>query len=168
MVEGRGRETDCEMPQLQLPIFPADVTLINQQIAVSCESGKVVYVHGLLPVFQHEREDLASFRLFTSQMIANGSVRHSEIARTFGVPLATVKRYVKLYREKGAQGFFAPRRRRSGVVLTAEVKAQAQALLEEGTSVPEVGKALSILADTLRKAIGAGYLHPPSKKKVRF
>ena len=52
-------------------------------------------MHGLLPVFQHEREDLASFRLFTSQMIANGSVRHSEIARTFGVPLATGKRYVK-------------------------------------------------------------------------
>ena len=56
--------------------------------------GKVVYVHGLLPVFQHERGDLASFRLFNSQMIANGSVRHSEIERTFGVPLATVKRYV--------------------------------------------------------------------------
>ncbi|MGA8622359.1 MAG: hypothetical protein WB660_28040, partial [Candidatus Sulfotelmatobacter sp.] len=68
------------MPQLQLPIFPADVTPINQQVAVSCEAGKVVYVHGLLPVFQHQREDLASFRLFTSQMIANGSVRHSEIA----------------------------------------------------------------------------------------
>ena len=96
-----GRDTDCEMPQLQLPIFPADVTPINQQVAVSCESGKVVYVHGLLPVFQHQREDLASFRLFTSQMIAHGSVRHSEIARTFGVPLATVKRYVKLYRKKG-------------------------------------------------------------------
>jgi transposase-like protein len=163
-----GRETDGEMPQLQLPIFPADVTPINQQVAVSCESGKVVYVHGLLPVFQHERGDLASFRLFTSQMIANGSVRHSEIARTFGVPLATVKRYVKLYREKGAQGFFAPRRRRSAVVLTPEVKAQAQALLEEGKSVPEVGTALGILPDTLRKAIGAGYLHPRSKKKIRL
>jgi hypothetical protein len=42
-----GRETDGEMPQLQLPIFPADVTAINQQVAVSCESGKVVYVHGV-------------------------------------------------------------------------------------------------------------------------
>jgi hypothetical protein len=57
--------------------------------------------------------------------------------------LATVKRYVKLYREKGAQGFFAARRRRSGVVLTAEVKAQAQARLEEGQSVAEVGKGSS-------------------------
>jgi transposase-like protein len=156
------------MPQLQLPIFPAAVTAINQQVAVSCESGKEVYVHGLLPVFQHEREDLSSFRLFTSQMIANGSVRHSESARTFGVPLATVKRYVKLYREKGAAGFYAPRRRRSAVVLTAEVKAQAQARLQEGQSVAAVGKALSILPDTLRKAIAAGHLHPSGKKKTRF
>jgi hypothetical protein len=70
-----------------------------------------------LPVFEHAANDLASFRLFTSQMIANGNVGHSEIARTFGVPLATVKRYVKLCRDKGAPGFFAPRRRRSAVVL---------------------------------------------------
>ena len=54
------------------------------------------------------------------------------------------------------------------MVLTPEVKVQAQALLEEGKSVAEVGKALSILPDTLRKAVGAGYLHPPGKKKSRF
>ncbi len=124
----------------------------------------MVYVHGLLPVFSHAANDLASFRLFTSQMIANGNARHSEIARTFAVPLATVKRYAKLYREKGAPGFFAPRRRRSAVVLTPEVKVQAQALLDEGKSPAEVGKELSILADTLRKAIQAGHLHQPLKK----
>jgi hypothetical protein len=55
VAEGVGRETDGEMPQLQLPIFPADVTPINQQVAVSCESGKVVYVHGLLPVFPNRQ-----------------------------------------------------------------------------------------------------------------
>jgi hypothetical protein len=35
-------------------------------------------------------------------------------------------------------------------------------------SVPEVGTALRILPDTLRKAIGAGYLHPRGKKKTRL
>jgi transposase-like protein len=153
------------MPQLQLPIYPADATAINSNVAVSFESGRVVYVHGLLPVFEHAADDLKSFRLFTSQMIANGSVRHSEIARTFGVPLSTVKRFVKLYRDQGAQGFFAPRRRRSAAVLTPEVKARAQALLDEGKSPAEVGKELSILSDTLRKAIQAGHLHQPIKKK---
>jgi hypothetical protein len=154
------------MTQLQLPIFPADVTAINSNVAVSIESGRVVYLHGLLPVFEHAATDLASFRLFTSQMIANGNVRHSEIVRTFRVPLATVKRYVKLYRDKGAQGFFAPRRRRSGAVLTPEVKARAQALLDGGKSPGEVGKELSVLADTLRKAIQAGHLHQPIQKSL--
>jgi hypothetical protein len=154
------------MPQLQLPIFPAGVTPINPQVAVLCEGGKVAYVHGHLPVFQHDEKDLASFRLFTSQMIVNGNVRHSEVACTFGVPLSTVKRYAKLYREKGASGFFAPRRRRSAVVLTEDVKAQAQVLLSEGKSVTEVGHTLAILPDTVRKAIQAGHLHQPNKKKT--
>ncbi|MHB1793898.1 MAG: hypothetical protein ACYCPO_02930, partial [Acidobacteriaceae bacterium] len=78
--------------------FPSGVTPINPQIAVLCGSGKVAYLHGHLPVFQHDQQDLASFRLFTSQMIANGNVRHGEVARAFAVPLSTVKRYAKLYR----------------------------------------------------------------------
>src|ERR1035437_7661676 len=40
------------MAQLQLPVFPAGVTPINNQIAVACESGKVVYVLGHQPVFR--------------------------------------------------------------------------------------------------------------------
>ena len=79
----------------------------------------MAYLHGHLPVFQYYQQNLASFRLFTSQMIVNGSVRHEEVARAFAVPLSTVKRYAKLHREKGASGFIAPRRRRSAVVLMA-------------------------------------------------
>ena len=32
-----------------------------------------MYFHGLMPVFQHEEIDLKSFRMFTSQLIANGT-----------------------------------------------------------------------------------------------
>ena len=60
------------MPQMQLPIFPAGVTEINSRIAVESEAGKVCYIHGHLPVFQHDEGDLRSFRMFTSQMIVNG------------------------------------------------------------------------------------------------
>ena len=55
-----------------------------------------------------------------------------EVAEGFGVPLATVKRYVKLYREQGAEGFFARHeRQRSESKLTTEIKEQAQQLLEQ-------------------------------------
>lgn len=154
------------MAQLQLPVFPAGVTAINNQIAIACEAGKVAYVLGHQAVFQHEKADLASFRLFTSQLIDQGTVRHGDVARTFGVPLATVKRYVRLYRDQGPKGFFAPRRRRSASVLNEGMKTRAQVQLNAGKSVPEVGRELDILPNTLHKAIRAGYLHLPAKKKT--
>ena len=92
------------MPQLQLPIFPAGVTEINSQIAVQTEAGRVFYLHGHLAVFQHEEQDVRSFRMFTSQMIAGGTVKPKEIVKTFGVSMITVKRHMKLYREHGTKG----------------------------------------------------------------
>src|ERR1035437_8632339 len=45
------------MPQLQLPIFPQGLTSITEDLAFQPEDGKVVYFHGLLPVFQHDEKD---------------------------------------------------------------------------------------------------------------
>ena len=113
------------MPQLQLPIFPQGLTSITEDLAFQREDGKVVYFHGLLPVFQHEEKDLKTFRMYTSQLIANGTVRQGDIVRAFGVPLATVKRYMQVYRQGGTAGFFQPPRRRSANVLTPELKQRA-------------------------------------------
>jgi transposase len=153
------------MPQLQLPIFPAGVTEINRQIAVQKQGSSVYYLHGHLPVFQHEEQDVWSFRMFTSQMIASGTVKSREVVETFGVPTATVKRYVKLYRDQGAKGFYEAKPRHSSAsVLKGEVLEQAQRLLDEGRSVPEVAGELSVLANTLHKAIRAGRLRGGQKK----
>lgn len=153
------------MPQLQLPIFPAGVTEINPRIAVQKQGSTVYYVYGHLPVFQHEEQDVRSFRMFTSQMIATGAVKPKEIVATFGVPAATVKRYVKLYRDHGAKGFYEAKPRHSSAsVLKGEVLEQAQRFLDEGRSVPEVAGELSVLANTLHKAIGAGRLRAGQKK----
>ena len=153
------------MPQLQLPIFPAGATEINSRIAVQKDAGTVWYLHGHLPVFQHEAADVRSFRMFTSQMIAGGTVKPKEIVTTFGVPMITVKRYVKLYREQGPKGFYETKPRHSSAsVLKGEVIEQAQRLLDEGRSVPEVAEELSLLANTLHKAIRAGRLRQLEKK----
>jgi hypothetical protein len=147
------------MPQLQLPLFPDGLTPINEDLAFQRQDGRVVYFHGLMPVFQHDEKDLRSFRMFTSQLIANGTVRQRDIVQAFGVPLATVKRYMKVHREQGAAGFFRTPRRRSASVLTAEVKQRVQALLDEGESVPQVSLAVGVAGNTLHKAIRAGRLH---------
>ena len=153
------------MPQLQLPIFPAGVTEINTRVAVEAKDGRVCYIHGHLPVFQHEEKDVWSFRMFTSQMIVNGTAKPKEIVQTFRVPMGTVKRYMKVYRDYGAKGFYEPKPRHSSAsVLNGEVLERAQQLLDEGQNVPEVTKQLNVLANTLHKAIRAGRLRQPQKK----
>jgi hypothetical protein len=153
------------MPQLQLPIFPDGLTSITEDLGFQRKDGRVVYFHGLMAVFQHDEKDLKSFRMFTSQLIVNGTVRQADIVQAFRVPLATVKRYVKVHRQHGAEGFFQQRRRRGATVLKAEVRQRAQALLDEGKSVPEVSRETAVAGNTLHKAIRAGRLHAVKKKR---
>lgn len=155
------------MPQIQMPIFPPGVTYITNNIAFQCEDGKVCYLNGHLPVFIHDQKDLQTFRLFTTQLIINGSVKQGDIAKAFGVPVRTIKRYVKRYRENGTKGFYAPPKTRSASKLVGEVLKKAQVLLDEGRSVPDVGRELNLLSNTLHKAIRAGRLHGGFKKKRR-
>ena len=154
------------MPQRQLPIFPAGVTEINSSIAVQKEGKQVWYIHGHLPVFHHDEKDVRSFRMFTSQMVINGTVKPKEIVKAFGVPSITVKRYVKVFREQGVEGFYEAKSRQSSAsVLKGEVLERARAMFEQGRSVPEVARELVVLANTLHKAIRAGRLPAPQKKR---
>jgi transposase-like protein len=118
-------------------------------------------------VFVHEKSALATFRLFSTQLVINGNATQAEISRAFGVPLVTVKRYVKLYREHGAAAFFAPAKKRSGSKLTGEVCQQVQGLLDQGLTVPEVGREVGILSNTLHKAIRTGRLRPGKKRFIQ-
>ena len=123
------------------------------------------YIYGHLPVFHHDEEDVQSFRMFTSQMIIDGTVKPKEIMKVFGVPSITVKRYVKVFREQGAKGFYESKPRKSSAsVLKGEVLERARTLLEQGRSVPDVSNELMVFANTLHKAIRAGRLPTPQKK----
>jgi transposase len=155
------------MPQVQLPIFPAGTTHITPELAFERRGEQVVYFNGHLPVFTHETKDLASFRLFTTQLIVNGTASQGDIVKAFGVPITTVKRCCKRYRQRGAGAFFKPAERREGSKLDAQRLAQAQALLDEGASVPRISLQLDILPSTLHKAIDDGRLKQIKKKRVR-
>lgn len=154
-----------EMPQIQLPMFPAGSVEITGELACRCEDGQVVYFHGQLPVFTHGKDDVASFRMFTSQLIVQGSATQGDIQKAFGVPLVSIKRSTKLYRAHGAAGFFAPKPRREGRKLTTGKLEQARGLLAAGEPVARVSQLTDVLVDTLRKAIKAGRL-PAVKKKL--
>ncbi len=154
------------MPQMHLPFFPDGVEHITSELAFEKKDGQVTYFNGHMPVFIHAEEDIPTFRMITAQFCLNGNAKQSDISRAFGVTLISVKRAVKLYRDKGVSGFYAEPNRRGPAVLTAEVLKQAQGLLDEGLATSEVAEQLSVKRNTLDKAIRAGRLHKRAKKKT--
>jgi len=152
------------MPQVQLPIFPVGTNAITPELGFERRDNQVVYLNGHLPVFTHEVKDVASFRLFTTQLVVNGTATQSQIAKAFGVPLTTIKRYCRYFRERGAGSFFKPAARRRGHRLTPDRLAEVQRLLDEGLNVPEISRETGLLATTLHKAIDAGRLKQFKKK----
>ena len=154
------------MPQMHLPFFPDGVEHITSELAFEKKDGRVTYFNGHMPVFIHAEEDMATFRMITAQFCLNGNAKQADIARAFGVTLISVKRAVKRYRDKGAAGFYETPNRRGPAVLTPEVLEQAQGLLDEGLETSEIADQLGVKRNTLAKAIGAGRLHKPAKKKT--
>src|SRR5947199_10736034 len=89
-------------------------------------------------------------------MIVNGTVKQKEVVKACGVPSISVKRYVKVFRDYVAKGFYENKpRRSSGSVLKGDVLERARTLLKEGRSVLEVAHETKVLGNTLHKAIGA-------------
>ena len=72
--------------------------------------------------------------MFTAQLICQGVCRQVDIVRAFGVSKNSVIRSVDKYRAGGVRAFFAPRTTRGASVMTPEVTAQSQKLLDAGRS----------------------------------
>ena len=149
-----------------LPFFPEGVTPITSNLAFKKENGTITYFNFSMPVFMHDENDLKTFRMITSQFCANGNATQAQIYRAFGVTPISVKRSVKLYRVKGVSGFYEPRKTRGVAVLTPDVLEEVQRQLDLGESVADIASNLQLKKNTLSKAIRAGHLHIPLKKKT--
>jgi transposase-like protein len=117
-----------------------------------------------MPVFSHAENDIKSFRMITSQFCVNGNAKQADIARAFGITKIIVKRSVKLYREKGIQGFYAPRNVRGATILTEDVLLNVQGELNKNIPLATIANQHNIKLNTLQKAIKAGCLHHGEKK----
>ncbi len=147
------------MPQMILPLFPEGATTINELLSFGKQDGQIIYFHGVMPVFIHAADDVASFRMITAQFCVNGNAKQIQIVKAFGVTPISVKRAVKVYREKGAAGFFQTRRTRGAAVLSEPVLRDVQQRLDSGESTKEIAQKLGLKKNTLDKAIRDGRLH---------
>ena len=94
------------MPVEHLPFLMEGSSELTSQISVHCSGTQWTYFVGMMPVFTHEANDRASFRMYTSQLYVEGSCQQTDIMRVFGVSKNSVIRSVATYRKGGIAAFF--------------------------------------------------------------
>jgi hypothetical protein len=111
IAEAGGGGPDSGMPQLQLPVFQEGTHLITPNLGYRREGDEIVYLHGMMPVFLHNTDDMQSFKMILSQFYINGNAKQAELVRAFGINALSLKRWVKKYREGGPKTFYETGRR---------------------------------------------------------
>ncbi len=144
------------MGQGILSLLPDGSTSINELVSVIRGEKEWIYYCGFNPVFCHQAKDERSFRMFVSQLTDSGMCKQVEIVKAFGVSARSVKRWVKVYRKEGVNGFYKERGKRGGAVIKAAEIKRAERLFQSGKSRSEVARELGVKPDALRKAIKAG------------
>ena len=103
------------MPQPTLPLYSDDIILINIYVGVQKRGKKVYYFTGIMPFYHHHEDDRDSFKHIVCQMLSNGKVTRSEIARAFKIPPRSISRWMEAFTREGEGCFFRKKKHRTPV-----------------------------------------------------
>lgn len=150
--------------QLNLPIFPAEIRMINASIGVCAKDDFIYYFHSGSPIHCHRAEDRNSYRFILATLVTNNLCKCSQLSQALGIPCRTIERYAKDLREKGIDHFFNREDNRGQCYKFTEAKqAQAQELLNQGYSQQHIAKELGVKESTIRYHLRNGRL---KKKRI--
>ncbi len=146
------------MKQGILPLVPSGATSIDGFFSVLSDGDGVVWYQGCHPIRVHAASDHATQRAMMAFLHVHGGVPQPRIAAALRLHENTVRSAVKVYRQKGDAGFYAPTGVRGPAVMTAEVMDTCRRLLAEGKSRSEVAVAVGVMKANVDKAIQKGRL----------
>jgi len=145
--------------QLLLPIFPKEAKMISRCLGVVERDGLVQCIANGLPIYSHDKDNLAVFRSVTSNFIEQGLCRASEVARCFGIPDDSVRKQLARFREGGEQAFFGLNSSENKChKLHGELLKRIQYKLDKGQSNNSIANEEGIREGTIRYAIKTGTL----------
>lgn len=153
------------MKQGILPLIPSGATNIDGFFNICTTEGIVTWFMGAYPIRRHPVSDHATQRAMMAFLHVVGGVAKPKIAAAIGVHENTVRAAVKVYRQKGDSGFYAPTAVRGTAVMTPDVLEKCRVLLAEGRTRSEVAAAVGVKQCNIDKAIQKGIL-PASVRPV--
>lgn len=149
--------------QLLLPLFPQSTLMVSDQLGVYEQDSFVQYIINGLPAYMHASDDLNEFRFITSNFIALGLCRKSEVQKAFHVSIDSIQRSLNKYHKEGRNGFFGNEGRKGYPhKLIGKCHERIQRKLDKGQSVLSIANEEGVSEGAIRYSISKGYL----KKKI--
>jgi len=148
--------------QYRLPMHPEGAQEVNATLAIHRQGEQVAYFAAGVPVFTHAAGDRVGQRVAAVQLVELGLAAQTELAAALGLHRSTLHRCQRKVRAAGVLGVVdakpGPKGRHK---LTPPRLRQAQAHLDEGTSIRATAAPLGVSEATLRHAIQRGELRVP-------
>jgi len=148
--------------QYRLPMHPEGAQEVNATLAIHRQGEQVAYFAAGVPVFTHAAGDRVGQRVAAVQLVELGLAARTELAAALGLHRSTLHRCQRKVRAAGVLGVVdakpGPKGRHK---LTPPLLRQAQAHLEQGTSIRATAATLGVSEATLRHAIQRGELRVP-------
>jgi prepilin-type processing-associated H-X9-DG protein len=151
------------MSQPILPLIPSGANKVGELLSIVRENEYTKYYMGVFQIGIHKTSDKATFKAKICELIFCGLCRNKDVLKTFPVSSSSLKRWMRQYKEKGADSFHAASATRGGAVLTDAVIIVAQDLLDKHRTRKQVAGELSVNYDVIRKAVADGRLVMPDK-----
>lgn len=152
------------MLQQILPLVPSGANKIGDLLSLVREDDYIRYYFGGFQIGFHKTSDTATFKAKICEFIFCGVCRNKDVLKSFAISASSLKRWMRQYKEKGAESFHQMPATRGGTVLTVDLLITAQDLLNKNYTRKQVANELSVNYDVIRKAINDGRLVIPAGK----
>jgi hypothetical protein len=123
------KKGDQLMSQPILPLIPSGAPQVGKLLSIVREDEHTKYYMGVFQIGIHKTSDKATFKAKICELIFCGLCRNKDVLNNLPVSSSSLKRWMRQYKEKGADSFHAASATRGGAVLTDAVIIVAQDLL---------------------------------------
>jgi len=151
---------------LQRPMqwLPEGAKLVNNNIAVFCNEGDIIFFNASCAIFKCSENDHYGIRLAQGVLCSANTAKPAQLARALGVNRSTVCRNKAIYEQGGALALAMDRSsKRSAYKLDEQRRQTAQALLKQGVPLKKIGEGIGVSEGCIRYAIRKGKL---ARKKI--
>jgi transposase len=132
---------------------PSWVTRVSSRCFLRDEDDlRVIFVVGV-PVYHYDRNDRQTEKFIAVSLVDDGLAKQVEVARAFGVGIATVRRWQTRYGNRGLAGL-ARKPRRSPLLKMGGARDRAvRKMFDQGASNAEMSRRLGVSASTINRTL---------------